>query len=104
MRFVLLERYRPTKVSDGRHGYTNSYDTAVDLWGAIQVHMNQYLTLTFRNGEDVKPDDVIIADDGCYKITGIIGNIGAPMNRAEIERLQKPIFPDGTPCSGSGSG
>ncbi len=103
MRFALLARYRPTKVSDGRHGYINNYSTANELWGAIMVHMNEF-TLTYRSGEDVIPDDVIIADSGCYKVTGIIGNIGAPMNKAQVERLQKPIFPDDTSCAGSGSG
>jgi len=102
MRFALLNKYRPTKVSDGRHGYINSYGTATVLWGAIMVHSNEF-ELTYRSGEDVKPDDVIVADSGCYKVTGIIGNIGAPMNKAAVERINKPIFPDDTPCTGSGS-
>jgi len=102
MRFALLNKYRPTKVSDGRHGYINSYGTAAVIWGALQVHMPA-LSLTYRSGEDVKPDDVIVADSGCYKVMAIIGNIGAPMNQATVERIQRPIFPDDTPCTGSGS-
>ena len=102
MRFDLLARYRPTRTTDGRHGFNVSYGTAVNLWAVIQPHAN-VLTISFRAGEDVKVEDVIIAASGCYRVTDIMGHVGGPVQRGAVERIQRPIFPDDTPCSGSGS-
>ncbi len=100
MRLSLLSAYRPTRTSDGRHGFTESYVTAANLWGAVRVHQNE-MSLIFREGEDVKVDDVIIADSGCYRVMAMMTNIAAPMQNATIERIQRPIFPDDTACDGS---
>ena len=102
MRFPLLSLYRPTLASDGRHGYTTALADATNLWAAVRIHDTD-IRLAYRNGEDVKVSDIIVADSGCYRVMNILGNPGAQFNNAELERINRPIFPDDESCVGSGS-
>ena len=83
MRLELLARYRPTRHSDGRHGFNVEYGTAVNLWAAIQPHENM-IAFMYRAGEDVKVEDVIVADSGCYRVTELTGHIGGPMQNGVV--------------------
>ena len=103
MRFPLLQLYRPTLASDGRHGFVETLVGLTNLWAAVRLHEN-ILTIVYRIGEDVKVSDIIVADSGCYRVMTIMGNPGSPKGNAIIERINKPIFPDGESCEGSGSG
>ena len=103
MRFALLSLYRPTLASDGRHGFTEALANATNLWGAIRVH-DVDITLIYRNGEDVKVSDIVVADSGCYRVMNLLGNPGAAFHNAALERINRPIFPDDESCVGSSSG
>ncbi len=92
MRFARLERYRPTRTSDGEGGWLTTYGEAHVLYGAISVHENETV-LIFRNEEDVKPEDIVAAGGAYYRVTGATGPEGAPVLQAPLERTERPIVP-----------
>jgi len=92
VRFDRLERYRPTRTGDGEGGWLTTYGDAYALYGAIRVHENT-TTLIFRDGEDVKPEDIIAAGGVYYRVTGAAGPEGAPALQAPLERTERPIVP-----------
>lgn len=92
MRFPRLERYRPTRTSDGEGGWLTVYGDAHALYAAISIHENSIM-LIFRNGEDVKPEDIVAAGGAYYRITGAAGPEGAPVLQAPLERTERPIVP-----------
>lgn len=83
--------YRPTKTSDGEGGFTETYSTATVLYGGITVHHNR-TTFSFRSGEDLRPEDVVLVGAEYYRALAIVENPRGPRQVAEVERTERPTF------------
>lgn len=91
MGFAYMQLYRPTRTSDNKGGWTDSYASAKAFWGATRIHQGAVI-LTCGAGADIRPEDVI--DTGLnayYRVTDIVGNPQAPYREAILERTERPI-------------
>jgi len=90
MRFPLIEHYRPTKTADGEGGFTETLGTDLTLYAQATVHQAD-MFLFFRRGEDVQREDIVVIDGDQYRVLRLEGPEAAPVRRAKIERIERPI-------------
>lgn len=87
--------YRPMRTNLGDGGYDES-TTVTDL-GTIyvisRVHEAQEQFIADVN-TDVRVADVIVADAGSYRVTGVERVLGAPHKILSLDRITKPFVPN----------
>ena len=88
--FGPLTKYRPTKTADGEGGFAEALGTAGVLYGAIVVHEGATF-VQYRRGEDVEPEDVLLADGEQYRIVGAAGGLRGSWIQAPLEKIDKPL-------------
>ena len=92
MRLDPLMRYRPTRVDDGEGGFDVSLGIPSVLYGIVSVHHTD-LVLVYRYKSDILPEDIVYAEGAFYRVLSLFGPHSAPMKKAFVERITKPIVP-----------
>lgn len=85
-------RYRPTRTADGEGGWTDTYADGVVVYGGITIHHTE-IRFTFRNGEDIIPEDIIQVGGGYYRVMGHAANPRGLFASVPVERTERPIVP-----------
>ena len=87
-----VERYRPTKTSDGEGGSTVVLGSATTLWGNTRVHEGR-ITFVCNTNESTEVEDILVIDTAQYRITGIRHVPGIGGKSLALERVEQPITP-----------
>jgi|CXWL01.1.fsa_nt_gi hypothetical protein len=91
-----LNRYRPTKTSDGQGGFTEALGVALVVFGSMQVHENK-TTLLVDSYEDVLVADQIgvqeesTSTEALYRVVNSERMLGTRWRRLTLERIERPI-------------
>lgn len=93
-----LDKYRPTKTTDGEGGFTDALGTATTIYGSIEIH-KETTSLVVDKDEDVIVGDFIkVAEESTmtealYRVMDSIYTHGQRLRRLTLQRSTRPIVP-----------
>lgn len=93
-----INRYRPTRASDGEGGFTVTLGTPVVMYAMFTAHKGETSALIDLY-EDILINDVIgvtmeeDSTEGQYRVTALERQLGTQFKKASLERIQRPITP-----------
>lgn len=93
-----FNRYRPTRVSDGEGGFTETLGTPAVIYGILESNKNQ-TTALIDLYEDVKIGDIIgitpeeTTTEAQYRVTAFTRVLDTVIREYSLERMDRPISP-----------
>ena len=93
-----LKRYRPTRVSDGEGGFTETLGTGAVIYGIIEANSNQ-TTALIELYEDVKMDDILgvtpeeTSTEALYRVKDMSRVLDTVWRQLQLECMDRPVSP-----------